>query len=54
MSREANSPRSESQGPKPAHDNQKKGVRNLEVTRNDADRVKAGRRLIEDPCTGGE
>ena len=54
MSRDAKSPRSEGQAAKPAPDNQKQGVRDLEVSRNDAERVKAGRRLNEDPCTGGE
>jgi hypothetical protein len=54
MSRDAKSIRSESQGAKPAPDNQKKGVRDLDVSRNDAEQVKAGRRLNEDPCTGGE
>ena len=54
MSRDAKVLRSESLGPKRAPDNQKKGVRDLEVGRNDAEQVKAGRRLNEDPCTGGE
>ena len=54
MSRHAKSSRSEKPGPQPASDNHNKGVRDLEVSRNDADQVKAGRRLIEDPCTGGE
>ncbi len=54
MSHQAKDPRSESQGGKPAPANPKTSVRDLGANRNDAEQVKAGRRLQEDPCTGGE
>jgi len=53
MSNNANRPRPEVQGPKRTHDDNKP-VKTLDVRTDEAAKVKAGRRLIEDPCTGGE
>jgi hypothetical protein len=53
MSSDTKRPRPEIQGPKRAQDDNKP-VKTLDVRTDEAAKVKAGRRLIEDPCTGGE